>query len=167
MKRALVLVALLSLVAAGCGSKKSSSPPAATSTESSSTSTSSSSGGSTSFASVKNCNDLKQLGTKFSQALQASSASGNFDNIAKVYSQLADAAPSAIRDDLKTLAGAVQTYVEALKKAGYKPGSTPTASQIAALQQASAAFTDPKLKAASAHLEAWAVSNCGASSSNP
>ena len=56
--------------------------------------------------------------------------------------------------------GHFQTYATVLAKAGYKPGSTPTAAQIAALSQASKTFSDPKLKQAEQHLESWAKSNC-------
>jgi hypothetical protein len=175
MKRVLVALAVLCLTVtvAGCGSKKSSSSTTSSagssqsSSSSSSSSSSASSSGSTSFSSVKNCQELEQLGAKFSQAIASSSASGNYDNVAKAYSELADAAPSDIRGDLKTLAGAFSTYLDALKKAGYKPGTTPTAAQIAALQKASQSFTDPKLKAAVAHLEAWGASHCSSASSNP
>jgi hypothetical protein len=114
-----------------------------------------------SFASAKNCADLEQLGAKFSQELAAAAASGNYDNVAKAYSKLADAAPSEIRGDLKALAGALSTYVAALDKAGYKPGATPTAAQIAALQKAGQSFTDPKLKTAMQHLEKWGRTHCG------
>jgi hypothetical protein len=120
-----------------------------------------------SFASAKNCKDLEQLGAKFSQSIAASSASGDYDNVAKAYAALADAAPKEIRGDLKTLAGTISTYLDALKKAGYKPGTTPTAAQIAALQNAAQSFTDPKLKTAMTHLEAWGTTHCGAAATKP
>ena len=166
MKRALVALAVLSLTvtATGCGSKKSAggSQTTTSTSQSSASSSSSSSSSSTSFTSAKNCRDLAQLGSKFTQALAASGAGGNYDQVAKAYSALADAAPSEIRGDLKTLAGAMSTYLDALKKAGYKAGSTPTAAQIASIQQAAQSLTAPKLKAAVTHLEAWATSHCGA-----
>src|ERR1700741_791108 len=120
MKRVLIALAIVALAvgAAGCGSKKKSSSSSTTaagssqnssSSSSSSSSCSSSGSGSSSsssstksFTSVKNCADLKGLSTKLSQSVSANLASGNYDAIEKTYSQLADAAPSEIRGDLKT-----------------------------------------------------------------
>jgi len=114
---------------------------------------------------VKNCQDLEHLGAKFSQAIAASG--GNASSVAKAYADLANAAPSEIRGDFKTLAGALKTYLDALAKAGYKPGTTPTAAQIAALSNAAKSFTDPKLQAAEQHLTTWVKKNCSAAASSP
>ena len=114
---------------------------------------------------MKNCQDLEHLGAKFSQAIAASG--GNASSVAKAYADLANAAPSEIRGDFKTLAGALKTYLDALAKAGYKPGTTPTAAQIAALSNAAKSFTDPKLQAAEQHLTTWVKKNCSAAASSP
>src|SRR5690348_14713776 len=120
MTRVLVVLAVLALAlgAAGCGSKKSatsstssssqtSSSSYSSSTSSSSSSSSSSSATSHSFTSAGNCRHLEQLGVKVSQAVTASGANGSSTAVAKAYAELANAAPPAIRGDLKTLAGAL------------------------------------------------------------
>jgi hypothetical protein len=116
---------------------------------------------------VKNCQELEHLGAKFSQAIAASGGNASSQAVAKAYADLANAAPSEIRDDFKTLAGALKTYMDALAKAGYKPGTTPTAAQIAALSNAAKSFTDPKLQAAEQHLTTWVKKNCSAAASSP
>jgi glutathione S-transferase len=88
-------------------------------------------------------------GSKFNETAAASD-----------FQQLANAAPSAIRSDLQTVATAFSTFASALKKSGYVFGKTPTATQTAALESATSVFEQPKLKAADAALQAWSVKNC-------
>jgi hypothetical protein len=161
--RLVSLSAVFALLLAGCGgsSKKTAPPPAATSTSSVSTTTSSSSA-TPSFASTKNCRQLYSLGAKFAQALQ--SASGhtqvNFSTYARAFQAMADAAPSQIHGDFETLAHAFNGYAQALVKAGFKPGTVPTAAQMAQLGTALKSFDTAKLRAAEQHLQAWARANC-------
>jgi hypothetical protein len=97
-----------------------------------------------------------------SAAVAAATGNGtsSIDAESNALSQIANAAPSEIRDDFKTFAAAFSTYAGALKKAGYKPGSTPSAAQIASIAAAAQQFGSPKLKAAETHLTAWAHKNC-------
>lgn len=159
----LVAVAVLTLTlgAAGCGSKKSSAPATTTSTSTSSSRASSATATAHAFTSVKNCQKLRQLGVQLSQAITANGGSRTSQGLAKAYADFANHAPAEIRGDLKTLAGAFKTYLDALTKAGYKPGSTPTAAQLAALAQAANSFTMPKMAAAEQHLTAWVKKSCG------
>ena len=147
------------VVAAGCGgsSKKSASPT----TSAGSTTTSSSAA--PKLATSKNCAQLMALGTKLAQTLQTTSGSAEtrLRNEAKVFQEYADAAPSDVRGDFQTLASAFNTYMQALLKAGLKPGKAPTPAQIAQIQAAAKAFSTPKLRAAEQHLTAWAQKNCG------
>jgi hypothetical protein len=112
---------------------------------------------------VKNCRQLVSLGSKLSQSLSQQSTNGitSLDSEAKIINDAAGAAPKAIRGDIKTLADAYSGYASQLKKAGIKPGSTPTASQIASLVQVLQKFSTAKVRAAVAHIEAWANKNCG------
>jgi hypothetical protein len=169
MTRLLLALAVVAVAlgAAGCGSKKSARSTTTTTTTtttatqtSTSSSSSSSSAAASSFGSVTNCRHLEQLGAKVAQAITANGSNTNSQAVAKAYSDLANAAPAAIRGDLKTLSGALKTYAAALAKSGYKAGSTPTAAQIASLQNAAKSFTDPKLTAAEQHLTGWVTSNC-------
>jgi len=142
------------VVAAGCGgsSKKSASPRT---TSSSAT---------PKFATSKNCAQLESLGTKLSQALQATSGSveTRLNKEAQLLHDYANAAPSDVRSDFQTLADAFDTYVHALLKAGIKPGQVPTQAQIAKIQAAAKEFSSAKLRTAEQHLAAWAQKNCGA-----
>ena len=162
--RLFALSALVCVVlAAGCGgSKKKSASPTTTSSPSAITSTRTPTA--PTFATSKNCAQLMALGTKLAQALQTTSGSAEsrIENETKLLQQFANAAPSDVRGDFQTLASAFNTYVHALLKAGIKPGTTPTAAQIAQLQSAAKAFNRPKLRAAERHLTTWAQKNCGA-----
>ena len=163
---ALALVCVV--VTAGCGgsSKKSASPTttAASPTTTAATSTATAATPSTApFATSKNCAQLMALGAKFAQALQATSGSAEtrVANDVRLFQAFANAAPSEVRGDFQTLATAFNGYMHALLKAGIKPGTIPSAAQVAQLQSATKAFSTPKLKAAEQHLSAWAHKNCG------
>jgi hypothetical protein len=152
------------VLAAGCGSSsKKSVSPTTSSTSTSTASTTTTSSAAPKFATSKNCAQLTALGTKLAQALQTTSGSAEtrIRNEAKLFQQFANAAPSDVRGDFQTLASAFNTYMNALLKAHLKPGTTPTAAQIAQIQAAAKAFDSPKLRAAERHLVTWAQKNCG------
>jgi len=157
-----VLVTAVVVIAAGCGgsSKKSSAPsttaPAAT-TQAATTNSSL-----PTFASTKNCRELAALGAKMSAATQAASGKGSIDLTAqaKAFQAMADAAPSEIRGDFKTFATAFNDYAQALAKAGYKPGTVPSQTQLAQMMKAVKAFSAPQLQASVQHITAWAQKNC-------
>lgn len=167
VKPVAVVMIVLVVVVAGCGGgKKKSAAPAATAagtTTTSAATTTTTAAPAPSFASTKNCQQLAALGAKMSAALQASSGGGSssLGTEADVFKALASAAPSEIRGDFETFATAFSAYAQALAKAGYKPGKTPTAAQLAALTNAAKSFSDPKLQAAEQHLAAWSQKNCG------
>jgi hypothetical protein len=151
------------VIAAGCGgSSKKSASPTTTSTSTPSTTTTGTAA-TPKFATSKNCAQLMALGTKLAQTLQTTSGSAEtrIRNESKLFHEFADAAPADVRGDFKTLASAFDTYTHALLKAGLKPGTTPTAAQIAQIQSAAKAFSSPKLRTAEQHLSAWAQKNCG------
>ena len=159
-----VLVAAVMLIAAGCGgsSKKSSAQP--TTAPSAATTTSTTAPAGSAFASSKNCRELAALGAKMSQAMQATSGKGGSDleNQGKAFQAMASAAPSEIRADFETYASALDVYAQAWAKAGFKPGTVPTAAQVAQMAIAVKAFSSPKLQAAVQHLTAWTQKNCTA-----
>lgn len=128
----------------------------------SSTSSSSSSG--PSFASAGNCSNLAGVGAQFAKAMSAATSGGKYDVNAAMsaYQHLADAAPSGLKPYLETIAHAIGSYVSALDKSGWKPGTVPSASQIAAIESAAKSFNAPDLLKASKAAEAWAVKNCHA-----
>ena len=167
--KALALVLVLAVVAAGCGSKKSatkaggSDSTTTTATSTAATSTGSTSTGNTSsFTSAKNCAQLASIGQKFSKAMAATSGTGtsSVTAVADAYKALAKEAPSEIRSDFETIAAAFGTYADALKKVHYTPGKAPTASQLAAITSLAKTFSSPKLMTAERHLSTWGTKNC-------
>lgn len=181
--RLLPLAVVMALLVAACGGssapktkKTTTSHKAATSHKSSTvaatTSTSSANTGSVSktisttttptFANVSNCTNLSGVGEQFAKAMASATTGGKFNlNAAvKAYQDLANAAPGAIRSDVQVIASAFSAYASALAKAHYTFGTVPSASQIAALEQAGHVFSEAKLRNASKAIEAWAVKNC-------
>jgi hypothetical protein len=147
---------------AGCGGSSGSSSKSSTTTTAASTlSVSSASTTPTSFASGSNCLQLAGVGAEFAEAIEsAAGVKFNEAGAASDFQKLANAAPSAIRADLETVATAFTAFAADFKKSGYEFGKTPTASQAAALESAVAVFEQPKLKAADAALKAWVTKNC-------
>jgi hypothetical protein len=127
--------------------------------------TTTASGSGSSFASAKNCQDLAGLAAKAASAIEATSGNPatTLQTEANQLQALANAAPSEIRADFQTFAAAFTSYLHALEKAGFKPGSAPskpTPAQIAALTQAAKTFSAPKLAKAEKHLNSWVKQNC-------
>ena len=81
------------------------------------------------------------------------------DAIAKL-SSVANDAPSEIRNDLKTLAAGYAAYAKGLKDAGYKPGVTPSAADLKAMEKASAELNKPEFEKASDKVTAWFDKEC-------
>jgi len=163
-----VLVLGVVVVAAGCGGGKkaasSTSTPAATTTTSArATTTESTKAAAPTFASAHNCLQLAALGAKVAKSLQPTG--GDFAataaNEGKLLQAMASAAPSEIRADFETFVSAFNDYAQAIQKAGFKPGATPTAAQVATLEAATKSFSTAKLQKAEQHLSAWAGKNCG------
>ncbi len=172
MKLGLLSVLVLGVVvlAAGCGGGKKAASSTSTSAATTTTTTTSASATTTStkaaaptLASTHNCLQLAALGAKGATSLQATG--GNFAataaNEGKLLQAMASAAPSEIRADFETFVSAFNEYAQAIQKAGFKPGATPTAAQVATLEAATKSFSTAKLQKAEQHLSAWASKNCG------
>jgi len=164
-----VLVLGMVVLAAGCGGGKKAAPPttttstAATTTTARATTTESKKTAAPTFASTHNCQQLAALGAQVAKSLQPTGGDlqATAANEAKLLQAMASAAPSEIRADFETFVSAFNDYVQALGKAGLKPGTAPTAAQIAKLAAASKEFSSAKLQTAEQHLSAWASKNCG------
>ena len=72
----------------------------------------------------------------------------------------ASSAPSALQKDLKVVAAGYAAYAKALKDAGYKPGQTPDAKLINAMEKASASLESSEFEKASANVDAWFTKEC-------
>ncbi len=171
---AAVAVAFLMLVASGCGGSKNESSSAAgttTSTETSSVETDTTTGASTgttgsterSATLTDACTELDELGQKYSAALaQAGTGTdASLGAIAVAISQLSSDVPDVLRDDIKTIAGAVTVYAKVAQGLRLKPGEAPSATQIAALTKAAKTFSAGKVGAAVNRVSAWVSKNCG------
>ena len=158
---------------AGCGGSSNTSTPSATPTPTTASTPAPASGAPTtpssavpSFASSANCLQLAGVGLKFAQAMQAAggTAAGGgkagLQAAATAYQDLANAAPSAIQPDLKTIAQAFSKFAAALASTGYTIGQAPTPSQAAALQSATQVFSQPQLRTAEQNVGTWARQNC-------
>jgi hypothetical protein len=72
----------------------------------------------------------------------------------------ASSAPSALQKDLKVVAAGYAAYAKTLKDAGYKPGQTPDANLIKAMEKASAALETSEFEKANANVDAWFDKEC-------
>ncbi len=160
----LLLVALL-LVAAACGGggKKSvattapaATVPAATTAAIATvpTTTSSLAG----LASAKNCKELGDLGTKFSEAVSGTGTSTDVKKMAQLLQDFAAKTPTSIRPDFTFLAGAYSKIADAI--VNFKPGTTPDPAALAKLQKVSAEIDTNRLTQASQNIAAWLQENC-------
>ena len=106
------------------------------------------------------CLEVIQAYGQLSQAVAAAGGSGDVSGTLDEFQHFADSAPDEIQSDLKTLFTAYAKYFDDLKSLGIKQGEVPSAAQLAQLSQASEAFNDPEVTAASTHVSAWADENC-------
>ena len=173
-----VPVAALLLVMAGCGGSSSNAEESTTAIES--TAGTDTTGGTDTSAgtdtvssaattdtdedvSFEGCPELNDLAAEVAQALSAAtsgSGEADLDAIVDAYDKFADEAPEEIRDAFKTLAKAFGQYAEVLGDIDLSSGETPTADDVAKMAEAAKAFSDKKLTAATAEIQAWVKENC-------
>jgi hypothetical protein len=113
---------------------------------------------STTAATSANCRNLAQSASKFSQALTG--AEGNLKKQAQLFQEFANKAPAEIRSDVQTIADAFTKIANA--GVSLKAGQTPTADQVAKLQQAVKGIDQAKVTQASRNVAAWVQKNCRA-----
>ena len=169
---AVLLVAALALVAAGCGgsSDEASSDTDTvavetttmdtTTTEDTATTddTATDTSSSTDLGALTGkCAELAGLGTKLASAMGGQDA--GVENVSKLFDELADEVPDEIKADWQVLAENFGKIAEALKGVDLTSG-TPDAETLAKLQALSATLDSQKVQQASAHIEAWVTQNC-------
>ena len=169
---AVLLVAALALVAAGCGgsSDEASSDTDTvavetttmdtTTTEDTATTddTATDTSSSTDIGALTGkCAELAGLGTKLASAMGGQDA--GVENVSKLFDELADEVPDEIKADWQVLAENFGKIAEALKGVDLTSG-TPDAETLAKLQALSANLDSQKVQQASAHIEAWVTQNC-------
>ena len=184
MRRVMILlvVGVLAIAAAGCGGSDESSgtdttTAAETTTEDTTTEatetetdtdtatetdteTDTDASGSGSFASG-DCVDLVKSSQELTQALSSlGSGSGDLKDSARLFQEFVDKAPGEIKADLQIMADAFIKYADVLGDVDLKSGETPSAADLAKLQEAAQSIDTAKVTAASQRLSAWAQKNC-------
>jgi maltose-binding protein MalE len=167
--RAAVLLGVLALLAAGCGS---SHPAASTTATTTTTTTSSTTATSTTAATTTtsgtpnlslltsgNCRELLGLSASFAQAMEGNTQ--NLEKSAQLVQQFADKTPAAIRPDFEVLAADWTKVAAALKGVNLTSGKAPSASVMARLVTLSSKLNTQQLTQASQDITAWAHTNCG------
>jgi hypothetical protein len=170
---AVMLLAALALLAAGCGggSKNSAATTEATTTEAATTEAATTEATTTEaattqatkttslggIASTGNCKELEDLSTKLSSVFSSSNPnSADLKKEAQVLNEFADKAPSEIKAEFKTVAQFVSKVADIY--GNVKPGQVPDA---ATLQKIQGLQTDAqKVSAAGQKIAAWAQKNC-------
>jgi hypothetical protein len=176
-----MLLAAFALMAAGCGggdSNSAATTEAATTevadteeatteeatteeatTEEATTEETTATSSSTGLASGK-CQELANIGQKYSQALGGTGSGQDLSKTADVLQEVADEAPAEIKDDFQVLADYLGKVADAL--GDVNPGQTPSAEQLQKLQELGTQVDAQKLQQASQNITSWVSKNCRA-----
>jgi hypothetical protein len=179
-----VALALVALVAAGCGSDSSTSGSTetvateatsteetaaeeTTSTETTDTETTGTETTDLSGILSEDCAELVALGSKFAEAFSASTSgqTPDYEASAKFFDEFADRVPEEIRADFRVVAENYRKIIDALKDVGpISAQSSPEelAAAIKKLEQATKGIDQAKVNAAATRIGAWANANCNA-----
>ena len=105
------------------------------------------------LASSGNCKDLADLGQKFSSALSGAASSQDIKKEADLLKAFAAKTPQDVRADFEVYADFIGKVADAYK--GITPGQTPSAAQIAALQKLYDRDRPAKLTRIVEHVATW------------
>lgn len=165
MRWLVLLVAVLALVAVGCGGSDD-EPSAADETAVEETTTSSDETSSDDVDAFdfadEDCRALVAAFVGLSSAFTgaATGAGTDFSDEIEEFTELADKVPDEIRADVETLAAVYGEYIDVIQDAGIEPGTVPTAEQAQRLQEALQDVGDADVSAAGERLSAWTTENC-------
>ena len=164
----MLLLAALALVAAGCGGSDNEATGDTTAvveettTEDTSdeTTTEETTGATTDddISLTGKCAEFAGLGAKISQAM----AGGNsgLDDASALFDELADQVPDEIQADFQVIAENFAKIADALKDVDLSSGQTPSAEDLAKLQELTQSLDSAEVQEASANIEKWAQENC-------
>ena len=167
----LFAVGVAGLALAGCGGGGSNNASSNTTNETTTTTAAETTTGATTtttsgsvttpnFASGK-CKSLAASAQKIGQDFSAAGGgTGNLSDAANEFQAFVHEVPSEIRGDVQTIADAFTKYANALKGVDLGSGQTPSAADLAKIQNALKSFNQAKLQAAEAHIQAWTQKNC-------
>ena len=172
----MIPIAVLALVAAGCGggssnesagdttettvatettttTEETTSTDETTSTEET---TSTDTGGN--LALGGKCAEFAGISQKLSESLSGQTA--DLQQASKIFDEIADQVPDEIKADYKIIAENFKKIAEALKGVDLTSGQAPSPEALAKLQKLAASMDSPKVRLATAHIEAWVRKNC-------
>ena len=165
-----LLIAVLALVAAGCGGDSKSEATADTETtvvtettaSEDTTATTDSSATSTDETSIGSlsgeCAEFAGISTKIAESLSGQNA--NLESASKAFAEIADKVPDEIKADYQVIAENFAKIAEALKGVDLQSGETPGPEALAKLQELAASMDSAEVQQASQHIEAWVQKNC-------
>lgn len=164
-----LLIAVLALVAAGCGGDSDNDAAADTETavvtetaSEDTTATTDSSATSTDETSIGDlsgeCAEFAGISTKLAESLSGQNA--DMESASKAFSQIADQVPDEIKADYEVIAENFAKIAEALEGVDLTSGETPSPEALAKLQEVTASMDSAEVQQASQHIEAWVQENC-------
>jgi hypothetical protein len=168
-----LLLAVLALLAAGCGGDDSNEASSDTDTaiveqttgeDTSEDATETSAGEATETNAEDEttvsgeCAELAGLGTKIAQAISGSNA--DVEQASKLFDELASKVPEEIRADFQVIAKNFSKIAEKLKDLNLSAGGTPSPEDLAKLQELTASLSSPEVTAAGQRIQDWAEKNC-------
>jgi hypothetical protein len=177
-KLMVLLIAVLALVAAGCGGdSKSEATPATvettvetdtvatdtnvaedtTAADTTATDTTATSGMDTGALSGR-CAEFAGISTKLAESLSGQTA--DLQQASKLFDEIADQVPDEIKADYQVIAENFKKIAEALKGVDLTSGQAPSPEALAKLQEISASMDSAEVQQATQHIEAWVQKNC-------
>jgi hypothetical protein len=166
---AALLIAVLALVAAGCGGSSSDEASGDTETtvatetttpeETTATTDDSETSTDIDLGNLSGeCKEFAGISTKLAQSLSGQDA--NMEDAAKAFADIADQVPDEIKDDYEVIAENFSKIAEALKDVDLTSGQTPSPEALAKLQELSATMDSAEVQQASQNIEAWVQEHC-------
>ena len=169
-------IAVLALVAAGCGgdsSNESSAEATETTvaaettmtteetTESSASASASASSSSSSTGDLALGGKCKEFaGVSQQLAASLSGQTADLQQASKLFDEIADQVPDEIKADYQVIAENFKKIADALKGVDLTSGEAPSPEVLAKLQELAQSMDSPKVKRATQHIEAWVKENC-------
>ena len=172
----MIPIAVLALVAAGCGgdsSNESSADATETTvaaettmtteetTESSASASASASSSSSSTGDLALGGKCKEFaGVSQQLAASLSGQTADLQEASKIFDEIADQVPDEIKADYQVIAENFKKIADALKGVDLTSGEAPSPEVLAKLQELAQSMDSPKVKQATQHIEAWVKENC-------
>jgi hypothetical protein len=175
---AALLIAVLALVAAGCGGSSSNEASSDTETTvatettetmatedtTAATDTTATTDDSETSTDIDlgnlsgECKQFAGISSKIAQSLSGQDA--NIEDAAKAFDEIADQVPDEIKADYRVIAENFAKIAEALKGVDLTSGQTPDPAALAKLQELSTSMNSAEVQQASQHIETWVQEHC-------